>query len=300
MNLNALRGFTEIVYRGSLTAAADALNISEPALSRQISTLEHDIGLTLFSRDKRQLIVTEEGAAFLTEAQSILETVAQVPEVVKGIKSKYQRRIRLVSMPRLAYAITAPALAAFRKVEPDTMIAADVQPRRFLERWIAVKNFDIGIGSLPAHHMSIETETILSLGAVAVLHPSHPLAKADRIKLEDLSNEPLVANTTGTLIRHQVEQMFERADLPMNPVIEVSQVQLNCGLVAQGVGYTITDPMVADIFGDQVSTVPIYPRFSMEFGLLWPRGKDVSPSTRQLGSLIRSQARAFADRITAK
>ncbi len=296
MNLNGLKGFTEIVYQGSLAAAARTLNISEPALSRQIAALEHEIGLQLFSRDKRQLIVTEEGAAFLAEAQSILDSVAQIPEVVKGIKANYQRRIRLVTMPRLTDAVTAPALAEFRRADPHTLVIVDVQPRRFLERWIAVKNYDIGVGSLPAHHMAVETERILTLNAVAVLPPDHRMAGADQLAIGDLAGDPLIAITTGTLIRRQMEQVFERAKVPLDPTLEVSQVQLACSLVAAGAGYTVTDPLVASIFGDRVATVPVTPASPMDFGFLWPKERSVTPSVDLLCGLIRKHAAAFADK----
>ena len=110
MNLTGLRGFSEIANRGSLASAAKAMNISEPALSRQISNLEYELGLNLFSRDKRQLELTEEGEAFLSEAQSILRSLQQMPEVVRDIKENFQRRIRVNSMPRMTSAVTAPAL----------------------------------------------------------------------------------------------------------------------------------------------------------------------------------------------
>ena len=295
MKISALQGFAQTANSGSLSTAAALLNISEPALSRQISNLEDELGLTLFARDKRRLQITEEGEAFLTEIQSILEAVSQIPTVVQDIKAKKRRRVRLVSMPRLSAAIAAPAVARFTQDNPDILVSADVQQRLFLERWIATRNFDVGLATLPTHHESIVSEPLITLGAVAVLHPGHPLAGADRLNIRDLAHDPFIGVKPGTLNRQMVERIFDKARLSPTPVVEVSLSHLACNMVAEGAGYTISDPLAVHAFRDRIRTVPLYPKQTTEFGLLWPRGQDISDATTQLVDTIRDVAARFAD-----
>ena len=96
MNIKGLRAFQKIMETGTLSAAAKALNVSESALSRQLSLLEAELGLTLFSRDKRRLVATNEGEQFFREAERILDAIAQVPQLVRDIKTSNLSRMRII------------------------------------------------------------------------------------------------------------------------------------------------------------------------------------------------------------
>ena len=293
MKIAGLRAFVTVVERGSLAAAARALNISEPALSRQIAALEDEIGLTLFSREQRQLVATREGEAFVSEAQLVLNALERLPEVASGIRDGSRRRLRVITMSRLSLGITAPAIAAFRKAEPDVLVSIDVQPRRALERWIVGQPFDIGIGSLPVQYPGIESEVVFEVPAVAVLPRGHRLATRSHLGAEDLAGEPLIAVARTSLIGQQIEEVFAREGIVAAPATVVSQSRLACQLVALGAGYTITDPIVASTFADKVRCVPIRPTLSLSFGLLFRKSERRNAYAERLAALVRDAADDF-------
>lgn len=295
IKISGLRAYVEVMRRGSLSAAADALNISEPALSRQIAALEADLDIELFSRQQRHLAATEAGEAFLTEAQGLLDYMARIPEIVADIKNKPGGRLRLVSMPRLTSAITAPALVRFRENWPDISVSVEVHPRRSLEQWIAHQHFEIGVGALPTHHASIETEPLFKVPAVVVLHPDHPKASAERVTIQELRSDPLIATKPDTLLWQQVVPNFEKAKIPVTPMITVSQTQLACNLVALGAGYTIADPLIAHTSYGATRQIPLHPKVFLTFGTMWRKGDERMPAALQLDRLLREEGHRFIE-----
>ncbi|WP_308916626.1 LysR family transcriptional regulator [Jannaschia sp. LMIT008] len=293
MKLDSLRAFEAVVELGSLSAAARALHVSEPALSRKIAGLEAELDLVLFDRARRQLRPTETGRALLQEVQPILSGLRRIGDFADEVRAGGGRRLRIVSMPRLCTAITGPVIAAFKAAHPDVRLSADIQPRRLLETWITGQRFDIGLSTLPAHHRDIETKLLFELPAVAVVPKAHRLARADRVTVADLIRDPFVAPTVGTALRAQTEAIFDRANAVLSPAVEVSQTHLACQLVALGAGVMICDPMVPTGFRDSLTTIRIEPAFTMAFGLHFLRGQALSPEAQAFEAMVRAQAERF-------
>lgn len=298
MNIKGLQAFTRIMEAGTLSAAARSLNVSESALSRQLSLLEAELGLTLFSRERRRLIATDEGETFFRDAQRLLDSIEQIPQIVKDIKRGSRKRMRIIVMPRLAASIAVPAVTKFLERRPDMEMSIEVQPRRFLERWLAIQQFDLGLGSLPAYHSAVTTERICSMPAVAVLHPQHPLANRQCITVEELQDERFIMMPSNTLIGSQVERLLEEAGVRPAMSIQVSTTLVCCHFAAEGLGVTITDAMLPTVLGNAVRTVPIEPRTFFDFGLLYPRNFAHTRETLELVDLMKTQANLFSSRLT--
>jgi len=297
MNIKGLRAFTRIMAMGTLSAAAESMHISESALSRQLSLLEAELGLKLFSREKRRLIPTEEGEAFFREAERILNSIEQIPNIVNEIKREPRRRLRIIVMPRMAETIAVPAVAQFLEEQPGVEMIFEVQPRRFLERWVASQQFDVGLGALPTRHSAIETERICSVPAVAVLHPDHALASRRSLRVEELTGERFIVMPQSTLLGSQVARIFDDAGIEPKSPIQVSQTMLCCNFAASGFGVAITDAMMPHVFGSAVRTIPIEPRINLGFGLLYPRGVERTKETQRLIEIVKARANTFVEEL---
>lgn len=297
MNIKGLRVFTQIMLTGTLAAAARNMHSSESALSRQLALLEAELGLTLFSREKRRLVPTAEGEAFYREAERILDAIEQIPEIVDEIKRGPKRRLRLIVMPRMAPAIAAPAVTRYLQENPDVEISVEVQQRLYLERWVAAHQFDLGIGALPAHHSAIETEAICALPPVAVLHPDHPLAGRSRIAMQELRGEHFITLPPHTLIHRQTARLLDEAEIHPASRIQVSQTIMGVNFVALGLGVIITDAMIPQLFGDRVKLVPIETPMRLSFGLLYPRGVAVPDEVPRLVEIIKEHSQAYVESL---
>lgn len=300
MNVKALRAFCLVVTRGSLAAAADDMHLSQPAVSRLIANLEFELGLKLFSRDKRTLIPSAEGRSFYREASRVLAGIEHLPQLAAEIGAGRQAPLRVVVMARLAAAVAAPAFAAFAKQQPQISLSVEVHTRRDRERLLVNHQFDMGFGPLPVAIAGLTAERLFSSRMIVALPRHSPLAQRPFLKADDLGDEPQIALTRETLIRQQMDAIFLQARRTPNVLMEVSSTALACQIVASGVGYTLCDPFAASAEGGRrLALVPLAPKFDLDYGVIRPGGTQLTPPMRALCDLVRHSAEAILRRMTA-
>ncbi len=281
MNIKALRAFRHAFSEGSIAAASDIMHLSQPAISRLISGLEAELKLRLFDRSGRSLSPTTEGIAFYREAGRILDNLDEVPRIAAEIRAGRTESLRVVTMPRIAQFLSAPAVAQFTRENPEVSVTLDVRARRDASKWLAGREYDIGIAALPVSHPDIRTVPLVRVRALAILPRDHPLANEASITAEQLASETIIRLMQGLLLRDQLDDAFNSAGVAPEVTHEVSSSQLACALVAEGAGITIADEMVAASFGDRLVSIPIEPEKWMTFGMLLPKYQQSGSAAKQ-------------------
>ena len=300
MKLRALRLFLRVMERGSLSAAASSLNISQSAASRLLAGLEHSAGLQLFRRDRMRLVPTPEGANFFAEVRRVLVAVDDLPRVAQRVASGTRVRLRVVSMPRFAGSLLAPAVARFRQRHPDVELDVAIIHRRELELAVANQSFDLGIGALPLHNPAIEVQPLLSLPAVVVLPAGHPLARQPSLGARDLAAQTLIVLGPGTQLRDDVEAMFAAEGMTIHPKVVVDSLEFACRLVGHGNGVTIADPLTPATLGaGRFAVVPWHPRTLFHVGVLLPALIPPSPSVGHFLDGLRHEAKQALGRLAS-
>jgi DNA-binding transcriptional LysR family regulator len=292
VKLQALRLFLRVMEQGSLAAAAKALNMSQSAASRLLSGLEYETGLRLFHRDRMRLVPTTEGTTFFAEARRVLLAIDDLPRVAQRVAGGTRVRLRIVSMPRFAASLLAPAVARFHRDYPEIEVDVAIVHRRELELAVANQSFDLGIGALPLNNPGIDSQPLLSLPAVAVLPAQHPLARRKSLGARDLAAECLVVLGPGTQLRDDVDSMFAAEGITLQPKIVVDSLEFACRLVGQGAGVTIADPLTPAALGaGMLAVVPWRPRTLFHVGVLLPALMPASRSVEQFLDCLRLEAR---------
>ncbi|MCV0424509.1 MAG: LysR family transcriptional regulator [Roseibium sp.] len=291
MNIKALRAFRYALSEGTVAAASELLHLSQPAVSRLISGLEAELKLDLFDRSGRSLTPTPEGVAFYREAGRILDNLDEVRRIADEIRAGRSQKLRVVTMPRIAQFLSAPAVVEFSRKFPEVNVSVDLRARREAGKWLAGQEYDIGIGALPVRHPEIRTVPLLRVRALAILPKDHALAGEPAITTDMLGEETIIRLMPGLLLRDQLDDMFHSAGITPASSIEVSSSQFACALAAQRAGVTIADEMVAEPFGDLVKTVPIVPERWMTFGLLYSRRADPAQVAIEFERLLKDHVR---------
>ena len=296
MNIKALRAFRITVSEGSLVATSNIMHLSQPAISRLISGLESELKLTLFDRSGRNLTPTREGLAFFRQAGRILDNLDEIPTIAADIRSGRMESLRIVTMPRIAQALSVPAVARFIKQSPDINITLDVRARREAGKWLAGREYDIGIGALPVEHPEIRTVPLLKVQAQALLPIGHRFAGRRSISVEELLNEPIISLMQGLLLREQLDDAFKSAGVIPNQTYEVASSHIACALVAEGAGITIADELVASQVGiKEPYLVPIKPERWMTFGLLYPANGEKSQVLSDFETILHQHVQALVE-----
>lgn len=292
MNVKALRAFRAIVEEGTMNGAARTLNLSQPAISRLIGLLEAELKLTLFQRTKRRLVLTEEGRAFVREAGRILASLDEIPRIAAEIRASRVKRLRIVTMPRVALSVVTPAIARFSQDNPDVEVSVDLRARRDLELWIGGKEYDFGFGNVPVSHRAVRGVPLVR-ACIEVLMPSgHPLAAYDVLTPESIASERIIAQSPGLLLRRQTDEIFQAQDIDVHYSLLTGSSQIASHLVANGAGITLVDRLsTATLDPAKVVTRPLEPKRWVSFGVILPIDSELNPLAEKLIDYLRDEVR---------
>ncbi len=287
MHLKSLTAFCLVLRRGSLSAAADTMNLSQPAVSRLVSNLEHEVGFQLFHRDKRALRPTSEARRFYREAERILTGIEQLGDIAQDIKQGGDSRLRVVVMSRLAAGVLPQAVSAFTRSMPHVSLTVETHHRRDMERWLGGRQFDVGFGPLPIDDELLDIAPLYSLRAVAVFAPNGPFAGQETVEARALAEHRLIALTPDTLMQRQTDAIFAAAGVSAQVGLQTSSSHVACLLAAEGLGYAITDPATVRAVAEPIDAIPIFPAFPLDYGVLTPRGVTLTPSSALFRDCMR-------------
>ena len=201
MEPTALRSFSEVCRRGSISAAAQALGYTQSAVSRQIAALESRLGAPLFERHARGIRPTPAGEALLDHAIAILRRIESAEQDVAAALSRSVTHLRVGAVPSVTAALVPQALSRFVADSPGARVtfAEDVSPRLVPQALdgeldvVVVTDYPPGI---PAH-TDLELTHLIDDPLVCVLPKGHPLSGRERVDLADLSAETWVEDYEG-------------------------------------------------------------------------------------------------------
>lgn len=291
MNIKKLKCFRAVVIHGSLVAAASVMNLSQPATSRMISTLEDELKLKLFKREKRRLVLTPEGKEFYRETEKILANLDDLPRIVREIKAGDTRTLRIVALARLANSLVSPALARFVTEHPDQRFSVDVRGHRDIEQWVAGRHYDIAVAlTKPCNHPSVIQRPFFDTDAMVMVPRGHPLEKLDSVTPEQMAGHDIIALAPGLRPRFQMEEIFHSAGIDLDCKIETTSSVMACQMVVEGLGVTIIDRLAAMAMDqNRFSLRPLEPGYRLQFVLLFPPGFEETPAITSLVQCLQNQ-----------
>jgi len=294
LNIKKLKCFRAVVIHGSLVSAASIMNLSQPATSRLISTLEDELKLKLFKREKRRLVLTPEGKEFYRETEKILSNLEDLPRIVREIKEGGTRTLRIVALARLANSLVSPALARFVTEHPGQRFSVDVRGHRDIEQWVAGRHYDIAVAlTKPCNHPAVIQRPFFDTDAMAMIPRGHPLEAADAVSARQMAEHDIIALASGLRPRLQMEEIFQAAGVELNCKIETTSSVLACQMVAEGLGVTIIDRLTAlAVDTSRFCLRPLAPRYRLQFVLLFPPGFEETPATTSLVRCLRDEVMA--------
>jgi DNA-binding transcriptional LysR family regulator len=237
MEIRQLKAFLAIAETKTFTAGAKSTGVTQAAISMQIRQLEEEVGLPLFVRTPRRILVTEAGEHLLERARTILrEHDAALAELAE-LGGTEHGRLRIGSSSSTFSANQLPAILIdiFKKY-PNAEITVSAGTSQRLVDKITHGDIDIAFVSLPVENGLITTETVFSDELVAIAHPSHPLAKKRSITPAALAEQPLILGERGGNTRRLMEDFFDKAGLEPNVIMELSRQEAINEMVENNLG----------------------------------------------------------------
>lgn len=236
-----------IAEEQSFTRAAQRCFVVQSALSRQIKSLESELGVRLFARTSRKVEVTPAGEAFVKPARLCLQAAERAKASAAAAHGQIRGSLTIGVIPTVTAVDIAAVLGAFRRSYPEVGVHVRTGGSDEFLRRIAAGELDVGFLGLAegVTPRGVQTRELSQERLVAVLSEGHRLAGRRRLRLKDLADEPFVDFPEGSSGREQSDLAFERARLRREVSLEVNTADLLTGLVRQGLGVALVAPSVA-------------------------------------------------------
>lgn len=247
MNLEQLRGFVEVASLGNFTRAAERLHLAQPSLSRQIATLEQDLGAALFHRARGGSSLTVAGESLLPLARRMLADAESVRRELAEISGLQRGRVRLGATPTLCISLVAEVFNAFHTAHSAIDLHLSEHGSRRLLEELAGGELDLAVittsDSAPADRF-IVTPLLVEELVVVSASEAPGVTGRDTITLAEVAPLPQIVFSSSYDLRATTDGAFRAAGLLPNAVIQGAEMDAVLRFVERGLGVAIVPAMV--------------------------------------------------------
>lgn len=213
----ALRYFLEVVRSGSVTEAAERLEVAPSAVSRQIARLEREMDTLLFERRARGMVPNAAGELLAAHAKRVRQDLDRLGSDILALRGVRQGLIRLVSTEGYAFGFVPSLIASFRREYTGIRFSLDAASQHDIPRRIRAGEADIGLTLSLTSERDIRVELRTPAPVMAVLAPRHPLAAKRTLSLAQLAPYPLALPDRASTLRQLLEISCSRQQLVYEP-----------------------------------------------------------------------------------
>lgn len=271
MNIRQIEIFRAVMTTGGITAGADFLNISQPAVSRFISDLEHSTGLKLFERRGRRIYPTPEAHAFFEEVKHVFSGLSQLQQAAHNIANFSTGHLRIASLLSLGISFLPRVIKEFLAIYPEITVSLQVHNTATVSSWAERQQFDIGLIGGPVSFTGIDAIPIIDVASVCIMPKGHPLAKKTKIVPKDLEGQEFVSLARDDITRGNIDRVFEDSGIQRIMNIETQYAITICNFVQQGLGVSILSPFSVMDFKDQGIEIRRFePSLPVQYAMVLP------------------------------
>lgn len=270
-SLRQIEIFKAVIETGTVSRAARALHMSQPAASKMLANLEADTGLDLFDRARGRLRPTERGIRLYEEVDRIFAGLRQVEQAVDNLRREEHSRLRIGVMPGLSGPFICDVVTAFLQRHPNVHISLGARSSQFIVEWMRSGQLDFGIVTMSVDDPHLHSESLLEYPLVCVMPKGHHLAAKDWVTIDDVAQERMISFAEGSHTRMKLDEIFYSNGLKPNVVLDASNAQNVCELVARGIGITLEHPLLMQSVKEHVVVRRFKPDVLLDFQMIRPK-----------------------------
>lgn len=301
MNLEQLRSFVEVARIGHFTRAAAHLHLAQPSLSRQISTLEHDLGAEVFHRARGNITLTAAGEALLPLAKRMLADAETVRHEMQELAGLSKGRVRLGAPPTLCISMVPEVLGTFHQNHPGIDLHLSESGSRNLLDQLAGGTLDLALVVTSDHDTakmsSLEITPLLLEDLVVIGSASdRDFARRSAFTLSELADVPQIVFDKSYDLRATTMNAYRARGLTPRVVLEGAEMDAVLRLVERGLGVAVVPAMVLfDRPG--LRSVPLTePELTRTLGLAHRKDVSLTKAATAMQELIVGTSSIFASR----
>ncbi len=291
--LKPLRAFCQAARLGSISRAAEALFLSQPAVTLQLQALERDLAVRLFERSGRRLTLTREGSALYELARPLVEGL-------DGLDGEFRNKLKGLEASELHVAAGSSTILyllpsivqAFKQLHPTVQLVLHNVTGKDGLALLRSDAVDLAVGSMLDVPTDLSYAPVYSFDPMLIMAKDHPLSKKEKIQLEDLSPHGLILPPKRLTTWRLVDLVFQQRRVPYTVALEVGGWEVIKQYVAMGLGISIVTGIClneSDHAKLEIRNLRDYfpPR---SYGVVVRKGKFLSPQARAFSDLVKPGA----------
>jgi DNA-binding transcriptional LysR family regulator len=271
-----LQVFHAVAKHLSFTKAAEALFMTQPAVTFQIKQLEEQFDARLFDRSQGRITLTPAGALALEYAERILALSGELDKRMKELSGHAAGPLLIGASMTIGEYVLPQLIGKFKARFPAVVPNLFVGNSEAVQERVAERTLDLGFIEGDSHLSSLQSEVCCEDELQVVCAPSHPLAKEAWAPPASLTQHPYISREAGSGTRAVVDRYLQQAGVSpesMNRVVELGSPEALKGLVATGMGFAIMSHVIAakELQLGQLVQVPLRPRLLRNFSVVYPK-----------------------------
>jgi DNA-binding transcriptional LysR family regulator len=273
-----------------VTGAAEAVNVSQPSVSKQIKLLEREVGVPLLHRLGRRVAPTEAGALLAACAERVFDDLAATVDALAQLASTVRGSLRLCATETVTDHLLPPALAELRRGRPGVQVTVEMLGTDDAVAQVVGGAVDLALVVLPLADSRLEIHPLLEEEILLAVPAGHPWAgRADVSLPEALARDDLLLSMPGHGLRAQLEEEAQARGITLTSSLNLRSQQALLNMVACGAGITFV-PAMSAVPREGVAILPLRPPITRRIGWVVRRGRRLSPLGTLLIELLQRQS----------
>ena len=308
VSLRQLRVFVAVAESSSFSRAADALALTQPAVSRNVTDLEQAMGLQLLHRTTREVELTEAGRLLLGSVSRVLEDLDACLLEVQGLATQRKGRVKVASSPTLSAHLLPQCIARGKQQMPDVNI--QLLDRIQSDVLLSVRSGEVDFGVVidPSEKQDLDAQTIVAEPFCLVCLSSHRLARKKEVHWSDLAGESLVLLDHASGSRRLIDAALQAHGAVASVVQDVGHTATIYSMVQQGLGLSVVPRLAIPVgWGKQAATSSksagsavllsrrLVPKVQRSIMLVKRQQRELSPVAHLVWDLIAAEALNLLD-----
>ncbi|MGQ0511773.1 MAG: LysR family transcriptional regulator [Betaproteobacteria bacterium] len=281
MNLRHMEVFRAVMLTGTVTGAAQLLNVSQPGISKVLAMAERRSGLQLFERLRGRLVPTPEAQRLYREVEDLWRGVQKVRDVARNLAKPESGTLRLAISSSFAPGVVPAVLRELSLRHPAIETRVEILVPHLLVEALLTQGCDLGIALMPNEHPNIAAVAKFQCGLVCVMPSGHRLARRKFVRASDLAGERLVSPSGVPAFAAVLEQAYRDVGEPVQVSTEVRSGAHACWMAQAGVGIALVDAptVVGNSFANLVA-LGFRPSPRLDVRLMHNRDRPLSQPAR--------------------
>ncbi len=294
-SIQSLIVFYEVARQKSFSKAADELFISQPAVSKHIKGLEHQLGFVLIRRGKGEFKLTQEGKLLYKEAKRMVHLIREAEGRIRRLQKEKQGFLRIGTSESYSKCLMPSLLSAFQSAYPFIKISLDVGNSEEIERSLVTYRNDLALIAITKVSSRFVAIPFLKEELVLIASPFHEVVQKERVSIEELQGYPFIIRAKGSTTRKILLEAFQTSGIRPSLLIEAGSSEFIKQWVSEGKGISIIVKRIVEeeVKKGLLQMIPLEERLTLQVALLYLKEERANPVIQAFSRFIQEKRKEW-------